>query len=271
MQQILMEIKTYAELIRDIGLVLGIPTLIFVFLRLYKQQLENLKSEISVLKQTQYDRALSLIESQRKLHEIEREQLESQIQQLHQAGGEKEQEFTALQQRLQIVNTRDSAGELLLRQLEQQKSAVSLLRPLILDFVSAADLLSLAEHCFSICIGGERNLGDFSGIGDFERMAMSNMIKSLIQHDFLNRMAEGGIVSLREEDTQRLRDLAESVTRTLYAVRDNLKGVPAGREITDALRMIKNQAMDIKICLQEQLMLLADILAVTTQRARAET
>ena len=48
-------IRAWAELIRDIGLIIGIPILIGVGVKLYSQQIEILKARNELLKETQYD------------------------------------------------------------------------------------------------------------------------------------------------------------------------------------------------------------------------
>jgi hypothetical protein len=77
-------IKAWAELIRDIGVILSIPLVIIVGMKLYERQIEALKAENvaiqsenkaikaetdavkaerEIYKQTQYPQALSLMES----------------------------------------------------------------------------------------------------------------------------------------------------------------------------------------------------------------
>lgn len=64
-------IERWAKLIRDVGIILGIPVIIVIASNLYSAQLGALKEQNELLKQTQYDKALSLIEAQQKLSEHE--------------------------------------------------------------------------------------------------------------------------------------------------------------------------------------------------------
>jgi hypothetical protein len=104
------QIKPWVELIRDVGLILGIPVLIGVGMQLYTQQIEILKARTELLKETQYDRALSIIKSQRELHELERQSLEKSIQKTEgtlskntEALAEREKEIAILRARLTKV------------------------------------------------------------------------------------------------------------------------------------------------------------------------
>ena len=78
-------IKRWTELIRDVGLIIGIPTLIIIGSKMYGLQIESLKAQNEVLKsrneilgEFSYDRALARINSQKKLFDQEREELESE-------------------------------------------------------------------------------------------------------------------------------------------------------------------------------------------------
>jgi Tfp pilus assembly protein PilN len=84
------EIMIWAGFIRDIGLILGIPVLIGVGVKLYSQQIEILKARNELLKETQYDRAISLLESQKKVFLIERETLDKQIAELDRLVNERD-------------------------------------------------------------------------------------------------------------------------------------------------------------------------------------
>jgi len=97
----------WASFIRDIGIILGVPVIIGIGYKLYryhidiikaqveslktgsevlkemqKKQIDTLEAENKLLKETQYDRALAIIEAQKKLHQIERDKLEQEISQL---------------------------------------------------------------------------------------------------------------------------------------------------------------------------------------------
>ncbi len=60
-------IERWAKLIRDIGVILGVHTLIVIASNLYSVQIDVLKEQNELLKHTQYDKAHALIEAQKKL------------------------------------------------------------------------------------------------------------------------------------------------------------------------------------------------------------
>ena len=60
------KIHKFAALIRDIGLIVGIPIIVLIAFHLYNIQVAALKEQNEILKITQYDKALNLIESQKK-------------------------------------------------------------------------------------------------------------------------------------------------------------------------------------------------------------
>ena len=101
------QIKEWTELVRDVGLILGIPVLIGVGMNLYRQQIEILKERNALLQETQYDRALTMIKAQKEIFELERESLEKSLQDLkmHSSNtlSEKEEEVAKLGSRLHEV------------------------------------------------------------------------------------------------------------------------------------------------------------------------
>ncbi len=99
-----LKIWMWASFARDIGIILGVPIIIAIVYKLFryhiniiKSQVETLKTSNEVLKQmqekqintleaenkllkeTQYDKALAIIEAQKKLHKIERDTLEKEM------------------------------------------------------------------------------------------------------------------------------------------------------------------------------------------------
>ncbi len=96
-------IKEWAGLIRDVGLIIGIPVIIGVGVKLYGQQIEILKARNELLKETQYDRALSIIKSQKEVFEIERQSLEKKVADLETQGEERTDEVDDLTKRLKAV------------------------------------------------------------------------------------------------------------------------------------------------------------------------
>ncbi|MCU1250736.1 MAG: hypothetical protein JWQ49_3765 [Edaphobacter sp.] len=100
-------VRAWAELVRDVGLIIGVPVLITIGVKLYGQQIEVLKSRNELLKETQYDRALDIIKSQRELFELERDSLEKKLRKLESEGSialaDKEREIDVLKARLGTV------------------------------------------------------------------------------------------------------------------------------------------------------------------------
>jgi hypothetical protein len=104
--------RALAALIRDIGVIIGIPVVISVGMKLYdlqskaleaqvkanEAQIKSLEAQNDLLKQTQYDRALSLLEGQKKVFQIERDILEHQIADL-QKNGQAQVKAAALRKR----------------------------------------------------------------------------------------------------------------------------------------------------------------------------
>jgi predicted nuclease with TOPRIM domain len=99
-------ILEWVSLIRDVGLILGIPTLIAVGVKLYSQQIEILKARNELLKETQYDRASALLESQKKVFLLEREELDRQITELKRSGSEKDETLTELNRQVTEITFR---------------------------------------------------------------------------------------------------------------------------------------------------------------------
>ena len=132
----LRNIKQWTELVRDLGVIIGVPILILVGKGLYDRQIEVLKSQadsikiqyekqsdalkseneaikaqIKIYEINQYDKASSIIESQKKLFLQEREiyqntqkSLEDNIKRLVLEGKQKNEETKILQARLETVN-----------------------------------------------------------------------------------------------------------------------------------------------------------------------
>ena len=107
----LKRVERLAKLVRDIGLIIGVPVLIGIGLKLHDQQTTALRAQNdvlvtqnSLLKETSYDRALSIIESQKKLFDEDRTNYEQQICALQKLTEMKQQEITNLQVRFLNVD-----------------------------------------------------------------------------------------------------------------------------------------------------------------------
>lgn len=73
------KITKWAGLVRDIGLILGVPTLLALGYSLQQQQLEVLKAQNEHLKSTQFDRVYALVDAQKKLYEHEAQVLSARL------------------------------------------------------------------------------------------------------------------------------------------------------------------------------------------------
>jgi predicted RNase H-like nuclease (RuvC/YqgF family) len=103
-------VERWAKLLRDVGLILGVPTVIIIGSSLFREETqalkahsEALKAQNDVLKETQYDRAFALIDSEKKLFLVEREELEKEIRGLRESGGEKVNEINNLRKQVSDV------------------------------------------------------------------------------------------------------------------------------------------------------------------------
>jgi chromosome segregation ATPase len=103
-----------AALVRDLGVILGIPAVLAVGLKLYDLQTKALEAQVkatesqvkaveaqnALLKETQYDRAISLLKSQKELFENERSSLEQQVAGLTVSGKDQSDQIAALANRI---------------------------------------------------------------------------------------------------------------------------------------------------------------------------
>ncbi|MFC2076017.1 hypothetical protein ACFLT7_02930 [candidate division KSB1 bacterium] len=89
--------------IRDIIFIIGIPTIIYIGIKMYHQQIQTMRTQIDFLKETQYDRALKLIKSQRELHDEEVRKLEKGKEKILKSGEEKQNEINKLNEKLKLM------------------------------------------------------------------------------------------------------------------------------------------------------------------------
>jgi septal ring factor EnvC (AmiA/AmiB activator) len=111
-EPVLNRVSSIAALVRDVGVILGIPVVLTVGIKLYdlqtkalEVQMKEVEAQNEVLKQTQYDRALTMIKSQRELFDNERASLEKQIADLSTSGKARSEESAKLQQRLSDLDS----------------------------------------------------------------------------------------------------------------------------------------------------------------------
>ena len=111
-EPVLSRVSSIAALVRDVGVILGIPVVLTVGIKLYDLQTKALESQMKaveaqneVLKQTQYDRALVMIKSQRELFENERASLQKQVVDLSTSGKDRSEEIAKLQQRISALDS----------------------------------------------------------------------------------------------------------------------------------------------------------------------
>lgn len=80
------KIQRWAALLRDLGVILGIPGILYIAIQLYGFQLQGMQAQIGALKEQNetlrersYDRAAIIIKSQKELSEIELDKIEKSI------------------------------------------------------------------------------------------------------------------------------------------------------------------------------------------------
>jgi hypothetical protein len=103
MEDTVAQISRWAGIIRDLGVILGVPFIIGLLVRYYHRQIEILREHNKLLERTQYKGALEQIEAQEKLFARDRLALEQQLSLLDQTGGDKEIELEQTKERLQKV------------------------------------------------------------------------------------------------------------------------------------------------------------------------
>ena len=91
--------------VRDVFVILGIPSLMGIGLQLHHEQLASLKAaneaqaaQIQLLKETQYDKALSQIKAQRELFEAQIASYSNRIQILERSASTSSNEIRKLRQ-----------------------------------------------------------------------------------------------------------------------------------------------------------------------------
>jgi hypothetical protein len=65
-------IEQLANRVRNLGIIIGVPVIIGAAIYFHNAEISALKEQNELLRQTQYDKALALIEAQKKLGEQER-------------------------------------------------------------------------------------------------------------------------------------------------------------------------------------------------------
>lgn len=66
------KIEYWAKRLRSLGIIIGVPTIVGVAVYFHNAQITALKEQNEILRQTQYDKALPMIEAQNKLRDHER-------------------------------------------------------------------------------------------------------------------------------------------------------------------------------------------------------
>lgn len=97
------EIMQWVSFVRDLGLILGIPVLIGIGVKLYNQQIDILKARNELLKETQYDRAVTLLKSQKEVFLIERSDLENKLSTLESVLSEKDAKLSEILRALEAL------------------------------------------------------------------------------------------------------------------------------------------------------------------------
>jgi competence protein ComGC len=87
--KMLKRVKEIASLLRDLGVILGVPALVGIGLNIndlqnkaHDRQIKALEAQNSVLRETQFDRAVALIEAQKKAYDLDRANTANELNQL---------------------------------------------------------------------------------------------------------------------------------------------------------------------------------------------
>ena len=106
------KLRSYLAIVRDIGIILGLPLVIGVGIQLYERQIAALKAENEALKLLNYSSALTQIKSQKELleeqtlfFEMEKDRLMQRISKLQQEESLNQNELDHVRQELATVNT----------------------------------------------------------------------------------------------------------------------------------------------------------------------
>jgi hypothetical protein len=108
---LLNRVTSIAALVRDVGVIVGIPVVLTVGMKLYDLQTKGLEAQMrgveaqnEVLKLTQYDRALAMMKAQKEIFENERVSLEMRIAELSSGGKQQVDEINKLNKQLAALD-----------------------------------------------------------------------------------------------------------------------------------------------------------------------
>jgi hypothetical protein len=94
-------VKEIAGLLRDLGVIIGVPAIVAVSLSLYdlqekanEAQIKALEAQNSVLKETQFDRAFALMDAQKKAYDLDRANTAREIGQLEKKLDETSKQYS---------------------------------------------------------------------------------------------------------------------------------------------------------------------------------
>ena len=129
-----MNIARWASVLRDVGVILGLPIVIGLGIKFYRRQIDLLKAENKLLRETQYPRALEVIEAQRKVYELERLELMKKIGELEKYR-DREHDIQQLKETAILIDSR-------MKSLDQQRKEIvarETLDPLLLRNIDTRD------------------------------------------------------------------------------------------------------------------------------------
>lgn len=95
------KIRKWVQLIRDIGLIIGVPVIISVGISLHNEQIDSLKAQLALAESTRFDNVLNIVESQKALYAFEKEAIRQEISQLSLEKQELASECLALEKEMQ--------------------------------------------------------------------------------------------------------------------------------------------------------------------------
>ena len=97
--------QRYTALIRDIGLILGIPTVGLIAHYLYRARIRALEAQLRLAEASSYDKSLSKIRAQKELFELELTEMEQALQSLQASEYEKQIEVEKLELRIERLTS----------------------------------------------------------------------------------------------------------------------------------------------------------------------
>lgn len=103
MENLLSTIEPFASFIKDVGIIAGVTIIISFLIKLYRKQIDILKTEMDILKRTQYDQFVVQLEAQKDIYEWEKSQLETEIENLKESNTNKTVKIEKLEEKVLVI------------------------------------------------------------------------------------------------------------------------------------------------------------------------